>query len=43
MISVVIKLIENSIKLQRNKFSSETVQSENHHELSFYKRYHASN
>lgn len=43
MMSVVIKLIDNSISLQRNKYSADNVQLDSHHELSFYKRYHASN
>jgi hypothetical protein len=42
MISVVLKLIDNSIALQRNKYSADNVQLDSHHELSFYKRYHAS-
>lgn len=42
MIAVVIKLIDNSIALQRNKYSADNVQLDSHHELSFYKRYHAS-
>jgi hypothetical protein len=42
MISVVLKLIDNSIALQRNKYSSDNLQLDSHHELSFYKRYHAS-
>jgi hypothetical protein len=42
MISVVLKLVDNSIALQRNKYSADNVQLDSHHELSFYKRYHAS-
>ena len=43
MINVVIKLVDNSFNLQKLKFSSDNVDRENHHELSFSKRYHASN
>jgi hypothetical protein len=43
MITVAIKIIDNSIILQRNKYSSDKLQLDSHHELSFYKRYHASN
>ena len=31
MISVITKMISNSIKLQRNKYSAESVHSESHH------------
>lgn len=31
MISVIFKLIDNSISLQRNKYSSDNVQLDSHH------------
>ena len=43
MMKVVIKLANNSFELQSSKFSSKEVRSEDHHEMSFMKRYHASN
>ena len=43
MVKVIFKLVDNSIELQKNKYSSDNLKAENHHELSFYKRYHASN
>ena len=43
MMKVVIKLANNSFELQSSKFSSKGVHSEDHHEMSFMKRYHASN
>lgn len=42
MISVAIKIIENSIKLQRNKYISDGLNLDNPHDTSFYKRYPAS-
>jgi hypothetical protein len=42
MISVAIKIIENSLKLQRNKYISDNIVFDNPHDTSFYKRYPAS-
>lgn len=42
MISVAIKIIENSIKLQRNKYITDGLTLDNPHDTSFYKRYPAS-
>jgi hypothetical protein len=42
MIAVAIKIIENSIKLQKNKYIADGLQIDNPHDLSFYKRYPAS-
>lgn len=43
MIKVTIKLINNSFELQKNKYSTDQLKTEDHHEMSFMKRYHASN
>lgn len=42
MISVAIKIIENSMKLQRNKYIADGLALDNPHDTSFYKRYPAS-
>jgi hypothetical protein len=42
MISVAIKIIDNSMNLQNNKYISDGLQLSNPHEMSFMKRYHAS-
>lgn len=42
MMKVAIKLINNSFQLQRNKYSLDNLNNEDHHQMSFMKRYHAS-
>lgn len=42
MSRVVMKMVDNSITLQKNKYSAENATNEDHHEMSFAKRYHAS-
>ena len=42
MMKVVIKLINNSFELQKSKYSSDQIRGDDHHEMSFIKRYHAS-
>jgi len=42
MISVAIKIVENSIKLQRSKYVSDGLLMDNPNDASFYKRYPAS-
>lgn len=42
MINVVVKLVDNCVQLQRSMYSADTLQADSHHEVSFYKRYHAS-
>jgi hypothetical protein len=42
MISVSIKIIDNSLKLQRNKYISDGLDMDNPHDQSFLKRYPAS-
>lgn len=42
MMKVVIKLINTSFALQQNNYSTDQLHAEDHHEMSFIKRYHAS-
>jgi hypothetical protein len=42
MISVGLKIIDNSLKLQRNKFMTDNLVIENPQDASFFKRYPAS-
>ena len=39
---VAIKLMNSSLELQKTKYSAENAKNEDHHEMSFFKRYHAS-